>query len=705
MTMKKIKEWFNIQLVKNPGKMVIFSIFMFNVVFLLIAAVVVRGLSLTGTEQMGFFEAVFCTITMILDAGCIQFVVADIGAAGVAIVIVGLLIVLIGMISFTGAVIGYVTNYISNFIESANAGSRKLKISGHSVILNWNSRASEIINDLMYCDTRQRAVVLVGSRKKEIEKEIEERLEDTIQKENEKILEQCKGMGYLRKAIYMRKHGFKNTVTVVVREGDVFSSKQLMDISVDQARMIIILGNDINNTICKFEHKDLLNDMQKGNSHTVKILMQVANIASSPKSADNQKIIVEINDTWTAELVEKVIECKQVEGKCNIIPVNVNEILGYLFSQFCLMPELNMAYRELLSNKGAAFYSQEIEVESEKEYITSYLKNHRHSLPLTNMDYKGRPYFYYTTGCQNDINKVSEIKKTDYKVDLNRKYWIERKNVIILGHNSRIGDIMKGFVSFCQEWGYQDSDDKILRVVVIDDEKNLAKMNYYEEYDFVVERVAAEIYDREKICEAIDRFVSANEEDTSILILSDDSVLNEDLDANALANLIYIQDIVNEKVKANPDFDTESIDVIVEIIDPKHHDVVNNYSVNNVVISNRYISKMITQLGEKDALFDFYIDILTFDEGQGDGYDSKELYAKKVTRFFNEIPAPTTADQFVRAVYDASVDPTIPENEQCPTVVLGYVKPGGRMVLFSGDQQDIPVELEAGDKLIMFTNH
>lgn len=145
--MKRIREWLNIQLVKNPGRMVLCAIFLFNVVFLVLSALIISNLALSGTEKMGFFEAAFCTITMILDAGCIQFVVSDIGTAGVAVVIICLGVVLVGMISFTGAVIGYITNYISNFIESANAGSRKLKIYDHSIILNWNTRASEISDD------------------------------------------------------------------------------------------------------------------------------------------------------------------------------------------------------------------------------------------------------------------------------------------------------------------------------------------------------------------------------------------------------------------------------------------------------------------------------------------------------------------------------------------------------------------------------
>ncbi len=99
---------------------------------------------------MGFWAALYYTITMILDAGCIESVVQDIGTAGVMLDIVCLIVVIIGTITFTGAVIGTFTNTLSGFIEKSNSGSRKLYISDHLVILNWKSRASEIINDLLY---------------------------------------------------------------------------------------------------------------------------------------------------------------------------------------------------------------------------------------------------------------------------------------------------------------------------------------------------------------------------------------------------------------------------------------------------------------------------------------------------------------------------------------------------------------------------
>lgn len=700
---KKLKEWLSIQLVKNPGRMVLASILIFNLVFFFLSAGVISALSLQGTEQMSFIEAAFCTVTMILDAGCIQFVVADIGQSGVVISVVCLCIIIIGMISFTGAVIGYVTNYISHFIEHSNAGKRKLYISGHVVILNWNTRASEIVNDLLYCEERQKVVILVNSRKNEIEQEIEERLTDTINRENRYLQEQYGSLPFLKKQYMIFKNRFVKNITVVVREGDVFSAKQLHDISLEHAKSVIILGNDINNTFCKYEQRERTETNNRGNSQTVKTLMQVADITAAEYSDNNQKIIVEITDDWTWELVERIIACKQVDEKCNIVPVRVNKVLGQILSQFSLMPELNEAYQELFSNKGATFYSELQDYEDDVTYAKRYLSTHRHAIPLTFMTCKGESHCYYSAESEKLIHKQEQESDVDFKVNLNKNYWIERKNIVILGHNSKCKDIMLGFQAFANEW--KQEGEEILRIIVIDNKDNLEKMDYYKDYPFVIRTVAADIYDKDRICTTIEEFVDSNEEDTSILILSDDSALNEDIDSVALANLVYVQDIINRRMAENPLFDPHSIDMVVEIIDPKHHDIVNSYNVNNVVISNRYISKMITQISEKEALFDFYTDILTYDMDASSGYESKEIYVKKVSRFFNEIPDECTAEELIRGLLDASTDCRIPKKEQNPAIALGYVKQNGKVVLFSGNQTEIKVHLESGDKLIVFSNH
>jgi isoleucyl-tRNA synthetase len=101
---------------------------------------------------------------------------------------------------------------------------------------------------------------------------------------------------------------------------------------------------------------------------------------------------------------------------------------------------------------------------------------------------------------------------------------------------------------------------------------------------------------------------------------------------------------------------------------------------------------------KKEEMYEFYNDILTYDQEDSDVYTSKELYVKKAHRFFEEIPGPCTAAQLIRAVYEAAPD----DNK---TVVLGYVSPGAKMVLFDGWQDETRVELTERDKLIVFTKH
>ena len=156
---------------------------------------------------------------------------------------------------------------------------------------------------------------------------------------------------------------------------------------------------------------------------------------------------------------------------------------------------------------------------------------------------------------------------------------------------------------------------------------------------------------------------------------------------------------MTERKKKLGNIPDEKIDVIVEILNPQNYDVVHSYSVNNVVISNRFISKIIMQIGEKDALFEFYNDILKYDE-QGER-TSKELYIKRVGDFFSELPAPSTADELVRAVYREAVR----IDKENTTVVLGYITEKEEMIIFKGDLRSIKVALEPDDKLIVFSNH
>lgn len=676
---QKFKEWWSLAREKSPSRLVLIAILIINVVFFFVASAIISLISThKGTGDLNFIESAYQTVMLVLDTGSIEGAISAVGYPGAIVTILCLIITIFGMIVFTGAIIGYVTNYISSYIDNASSGKHKLDISDHIVILNWNGRSAEIINDHLYSGKKERIVVIVGENKEEVEREIFERIADTINRENKQ-----------RKLLRLKK--FKNKLTIVVREGSIFSSQTLLNISIDKAKAIIIMENE--------NELEERKESEKGNSLTIKALMQVIQITSSESSYDNQKIIVEVADEWTLGLVNEIIESKGGEDNDVIVPIKVNDVLGQILAQFSLMPELNKVYEEMFSSKGAEFYTIQGDDTDDITYIREYLSEHKHAIPLTSMEFRGKKQFFFASANDDDVERKSFMPRADFKVDINHSFDIGQKNIIILGHNSKTQEIMKGFSAFCSEWS--TSDREIIRVMVIDDKRSLEKMDFYKQYPFVVKTVSATIYQRNKIFSAMEEFIDQGEEDTSILILSDDVATGDEIDSSALANLIYVQELIDKKSKEEG-YKQDSIDVIVEIIDPKHHDIISAYNVNNIVLSNRYVSKMISQIGEVDALFEFYGDILTYDE---DGKESKEIYIKKASSFFNVIPEETTAYELIRAVFEASVDPSLPPEKIDPAMLLGYIKPDHTFVLFGGDQADIKVKLEEDDKLIIFCAH
>ena len=702
------KERYSLYVNKNPRRAVLVMILFLNLVLFLTGALVISALAPASLKHRGFWPSVYYTVSMILDPGNMALVVEDLSDAGVAVIIACIAIIILGMIIFTGAIIGYVTNYISNFIEAADAGDRKLEISGHTIILNWNSRASEIVNDMLYSDEAEKVVVMVQSGREAVEQEIRDRISDTLQREKETLEREARKKGFGRMDVndFVARYRTRNRLTVIVREGDTYSIQKLNDISIKKAKAVILLGQQDKSGACPAGIRD--ESEGKGNSSLLKTLIQVAELTGLEDSWDNQKVIVEVEDPWTMQLVSRVIEHKESHGKSYIVPVSVDHILGQILSQFSIMPELNMVYDELFSNKGAAFYSEPTDYDkSNQSYIEAYFPEHRDAVPLTSFTGKSGKQFYYMAWEASAISKTRKAPADHgpITVRLNKNFWLEKRNIIILGHNSKIHSIIDGFNAFRGEWNFRDPEliehyrtSEILDIEIIDTKEHLEQFNYFAELPYVRYAVAADIYDREIITDAINQYIDHHEGDTSILVLSDDTDPREDQDAAVMTYLIYLRDIVRMRKEKNPDFDPESIDVIYEILDPKNYDIIRSYSAENVIISNRYISKMVTQISEKEEMYEFYNDILTYDQEDSDVYTSKELYVKKAHRFFEEIPGPCTAAQLIRAVYEAAPD----DNK---TVVLGYVSPGAKMVLFDGWQDETRVELTERDKLIVFTKH
>ena len=692
-----INEWGSVRFSQKPRSMILIFILLMNIILLLVSAWIISRVAIPGNENMGFFTAVYNTITMVLDAGCIESIISDPGNTNLFLIIFCLVLIVISMITFTGALIGYAGNVISNYIEGANANSARIQISDHVVILGWNNRASEMINDLLFCKNHQKVVVLADIKRESIISEVRERMNGTIERENYELLSAINHMSWLKRTIYFHRHKLINQVDVIVREGDIYSAVQLNNIQISKAKSIIILSKDILD--------DEEAEMKKGDNRTIKTLMQVIDITAKHTSKDNQRVVVEVENDWTGELVNKIIKTKQELGKCRVIPFRVHKVMGQLLSQFSLMPDLNLVYNQLFSNKGVSFFAKEQQRPGDiMKYISDYMNSHEKSIPLTFIkdQVTRQNYFYYMSEEEKKNNEILNIEKNPCQIKLNKNYWISEKNVLILGSNSKMKNIIESFQSFTTEWT-NEAHPRILHIVVVDEEDNLKQMNYYKDNPFVEKCIAARVYDQNVISDAITDFIYQHPHDSSILILSDDRVPDEEKDANTMTYLIYAKDIIT-RVKNNRRDETFNIDIIAEIIEPKHVDLVKSYDVNNVVISNRYISKMVTQISENYALYSLYIDILNYDTMAAKTYEGIEIYTKKAGDYLSELPQKNVrTSDLVRGVFEASRKYWGSEGDFA--ILLGYIDTRGRLHLFCGNDEPSMVTICKDDNLILFSNH
>ena len=693
--MTKFRIWLSVQIAKHPKRVVLVLIILFNVLFITVSAAVISSLSLRGTEKMNFFYAAYYTVTMILDAGCIESVIKDIGTSGVALTLTCLAVIIIGMITFTGAVIGYLTNILNDFIENASAGNTRLYLSDHTVILNWNARAPEIVNDLLYSDNKETVVALVKSGSDEIKKEIEERLCNTIEKENADVSKKAEKMDFFARRRYLKNNKLGNNVTFIVIEGNIFSQKQLKDIRIDLAKAVIILSNDPSDSALEGGRQS-----DEGNPQAVKALMQAADIVSAGNAEHNQNIIIEITDPWTYDIVHRIISVKELGEKCNIVMFQVEKFLGQLLAQISMTPEMTLVYGDLFSNKGAAFYTEPVQTDDEIGYIRDYLSTHKNAIPLTLLTHNGESCFCFAANNQKDINKKYALNSLGYSVELNNMQ-CECKRVIMIGHNSKVEEILNCYEAYisCQTGDKQISP---LKVTVIDEANSIRRMDYCQRYSFVEEAVEIDIYHINKNFDTINRLLFNTFEETSILILSDDTELNENTDSSALMYLVYIQDFIKEMLRKNPEL-KKGVKTIVEITDPGHYDIVKGYDMVDAVISNRFTGNIITQIGKKESIYDFYKGLLSYSSDKP-GNQNKKPQLKKVSSFFKETPPPCTAYDLVRAVFEASVSSAEASEKQCPAMVLGYIKANGETIIFNGDLSEINVSLEAEDKIIVYTD-
>ncbi len=307
--------------------------------------------------------------------------------------VLAIIIVILGMILFSGAIIATVTTALRTFIDKKSKAKGKIIVNNHFVILNWNSKVPEMIYNLMLKGFKKNIVILSDRNKEYIEAEL--------------------------KSLFLTNEVHtKIKANLIIKEGDSLLRGNLEDISIEEASQICVMARedmidvDDDNII----NSDLLN---------LKIVLKLGSF----KLKNDCQIVVETQSDETRAQIEGLSKKIATLKKLNITPISFNKKIGQIIAQSLVMPHMSNLYSELFSFEGSEFYS----IESNDE-IESYLKSHNQSIPV----YKEDKYLFVLAAGEEKLNDKRQQEYTSpRKLEVNMVKGSAQISIFIIGENSK----------------------------------------------------------------------------------------------------------------------------------------------------------------------------------------------------------------------------------------------------------------------------
>ena len=321
--------------------------------------------------------------------------------------LLAIVIVVIGMILFSGAIIATVTTALRAFIEKKSRAKGKIIVNNHFVILNWSSKVPEMIYNLMLKGFKHNIVILSDKNKEFIEDEL--------------------------KSLFLTNDvKQKIKANLIVKEGDSLLRGNLEDISIDKASQICIMTKegmvdvDDDNVI----NSDLLN---------LKIVLKLGSF----KLKEDCQIVVETDSDEARGQIENLSYKIASLKSLHIAPISFNKKLGQIIAQSLVMPKMSSLYSELLSFEGSEFYS----IESEQD-IESFMKTHTDAIPV----YKEDNLFVLSRGEEGSSKTRSNEYNHDKVFTKSEVHISESASIFIIGNNSKTEFLLESLARI-QEFG------------------------------------------------------------------------------------------------------------------------------------------------------------------------------------------------------------------------------------------------------------
>ncbi len=373
------------------------------------------------------------------------------------------------------------------------------------------------------------------------------------------------------------------------------------------------------------------------------------------KPSKQQNVVVEVTDEKTDELIKSGFASENGDND-NIVFINQTAIMGFIIAQTMVFPYLSDVYAELLGFGGADFYTEKY-----SGSIPEYLKEHDHCLPIFKKSLDNEEHLLVMAENKKDIEKIRdkeevlpELVKLSFE---ERQTPINHRDVLIVGGNAKSFFIIDSLNKYML-----DSGNHI----------------HVEQQEDINENLITEI--------ASGRY-------SKVILLSTKTSSEGDPDSKAITSLLKISKAAKES----------NTSLIIELVNPRNAQITTRYGIKYSILTNRYISRIISQTSKNSAFYPFIEDLFTYDE-ESSKEASYEIYIHEASELISFKDKAQyifeTPSHLVRSFYE--------QNSQDPYVVIGIVNeekidPSFYSIkLFSGNMDaKLYLTIEANTKLIV----
>ncbi len=389
----KARSFLSIRTYKHPMMFVIGLMILLNIIILCIAALI----ALSIDDSFSNFIDAFAN-------GSLKWMLtpnAILQIENPETLFLAVVVLVIGMILFTGTIIALTTNAIKDYFQKKKSGSGKIYIEDHIVILNWNNKVPELVADLIHVENKEVKVVILS----EVDKDFaEKQILNAIHKEKKEESE--------------LKH-----INILVKQGNPLLLSDLNDISVENCNSILIMNKDL--------HQLVLEGMPKSDLNVIKVILSLGRIVFTKEPP----IVAEIKHIETKQKILTMSDVVETIQEHKILPICFDRRLGQIIAQTIIDSKMEDVYLSLFSFEDSeVYYLDQCSFED-------CLRQRPNVIPVTRLD-KGS----FVLAENEQATRVIAKQQIDIKgLTLNLSHKPCDMDVYIVGENNKLSFIMSSF--------------------------------------------------------------------------------------------------------------------------------------------------------------------------------------------------------------------------------------------------------------------